>query len=208
MKTLNHVIYLLITFSLIFSCSKENESIKTEIIHELNRFAKESSFDIEINSTVPEDEAIILNDIDELKSFINEKNRELDNLKKSSSKKRILSAFANKIPCPDNHGIYTSSVNIGPITQINFTATFNHGTVTNFSTSMSGFTLGTSYTQNAFSVTSQNLEGTNMSTTGFINYNLFVEGVGTVYRQRTKWKVSSPCGGAGGQGQPLVVELE
>lgn len=68
---------------------------------------------------------------------------------------------------------------------------------------MSGFTLGASYTQDAFSITSQNLEGTNMSTTGFINYNLFVEGVGTVYRQKTKWKVSSPCGGGG---QPLIIE--
>lgn len=87
MKNLKHVIYLLITFSLVFSCSKENESIKIETIHELNKFAKESSFDIEINSTISKDKAIILNNIDELKSFINEKNRELDNLKKSLSKK-------------------------------------------------------------------------------------------------------------------------
>ena len=204
MKNLNHVIYLF-TFLLVLSCSKENESIKIETINELNKFAKESSFDIEINSMISKEEAIILNNIDELKSFINEKNSELDNLKKSLSKKRTLSTIANKTPCPDNHGIYTGSVNIGPLTQVNFTATFNHGTVTDFSTSMSGFTLGTSYSQNAFSVTSQNLDGTNMSTTGFINYNLFVEGVGTVYRQKTKWKVSSPCGG---QGQPLIVEME
>ena len=86
MKKLNHIIYLF-TFLLVFSCSKENESIKIETINELNKFAKESSFDIEINSTVSKDEAIILNNIDELKSFINEKNRELDNLKKSLSKK-------------------------------------------------------------------------------------------------------------------------
>ena len=78
MKNLNHIIYLF-TFLLVFSCSKENESIKIETINELNKFAKESSFDIEINSTVSKEEAIILNNIDELKSFINEKNRELDN---------------------------------------------------------------------------------------------------------------------------------
>ena len=204
MRKLKQVFYIFITLVFVSSCNNnESESIKMETISELNKFANESALDIEIDFTISKDEAIILNNIDEFKSFVSQKNTELDDLKQSLSKKRMFSRMANKAPCPDNHGIYTGSVNIGPITQINFTATFNHGTVTDFSTSMSGFTLGTSYTQDAFSMTNQNLEGTSMSTTGFINYNLFVEGVGTVYKQKTKWKVSSPCGGGG---QPLIIE--
>ncbi len=37
-----------------------------------------------------------------------------------------------------------------------------------------------------------------MSTSGTLNYNLFLEGVGTVYKQNTNWVVESPCGGGGG----------
>ncbi len=204
MKKFKQLFNLLFMLTLVFSCSKETETIRTNTVNELNQFAKESSFDLKINDLVSRDQAIILNSIDDLKLFINKKNKALDDLKKDLSKiKRFTTA--NKTPCPENHGVYSGSVNVGPFTQVDFTATFNQGTVTNFSTSMSGFTLGTSYTQNAFSVTSQNLDGTNMSTSGFINYNLFVEGVGTVFRQKTKWKVSSPCGG---QGQPLIVEIE
>lgn len=37
-----------------------------------------------------------------------------------------------------------------------------------------------------------------MSTSGTLNYNLFLEDVGTVYKQNTNWVVESPCGGGGG----------
>lgn len=79
----------------------------------------------------------------------------------------------------------------------NYTSNDNGTSANNFNSHMSGFTLGLSYDHisSTYSVSDNTV---NFTVDGVINYNIFVEGIGTIYRQNVRLQGSyNPCTGTG-----------
>ena len=96
-----------------------------------------------------------------------------------------------------NRAVYGSrSFGLG---EINFALSFNQGNPT-VSSWISGWTLGTSWNQNFVEGTSRHGQYTLTTVKGTRNWNLFFEGVGTVYQENVTYKILVPCDG------PIIIE--
>ena len=131
------------------SCSKDTNTtdfIKgREIVYDIEHYAKELASngisELTINPLVSNDNAIIFNSIDELKDFINDREKELNDWKKNASEDNKFIDKRYRGRCPDNHGEYHGSVPLSPWMDFNVSATFEHGKATEFSSYTSVVTL-------------------------------------------------------------------
>ncbi|MDG1054352.1 MAG: hypothetical protein P8O78_06950 [Flavobacteriaceae bacterium] len=118
-------------------------------------------------------------------------------------------AFQEFIPCEgDNDGggcgngsIMLSTGNMSFNLHLNVGFNYNSNnsgtSASNFNSHMSGFTLGLSY-DHVSSNHSVSGNTVNFTVNGVINYNIFVEGIGTIYRQNVRLEGSyNPCTGSG-----------
>lgn len=90
-------------------------------------------------------------------------------------------------------------------TNYNVDVTYNTNTGNvEVSSDIGGMTLGISWTEIASSTYGSyncSTQTVNFQATGYLNYNIVFEGIGTVYRQRTTIRGSfRPCAGSGGTG--------
>jgi hypothetical protein len=87
--------------------------------------------------------------------------------------------------CAD--GIYSGTINAGMAT-LKFDVVVSSGKITSVSGGLTGWSLGLSYTQGAVSIS-----GSTAVVTGSFNYNVFLEGAGTIYSQATSHTIKLPC---------------
>ncbi|CAA0146624.1 hypothetical protein [Tenacibaculum maritimum] len=133
------------------------------------------------------------------------------NLKLNSSELQMRCpppVFQEFIPCEENGdggcgngNIMLSTGNMSFNLQLNVGFNYNSNSsgtsASNLNSHMSGFTLGLSYDHIS---SSHNVSGNtiNFTVNGVINYNIFVEGIGTVYKQNVRLQGSyNPCTGSG-----------
>lgn len=90
-----------------------------------------------------------------------------------------------EINCAD--GLYSGSIGAGMGT-LTFDVVVSGGKISSVMSNLSGFTLGISYSQGAVSP-----GGSSATVVGFFNYNVFCEGIGTIYTQRVVFNISLNC---------------
>lgn len=129
------------------------------------------------DSTVDETNGIVFNSVQDYKDFVLEQKLALQ-----AAMEDIIEIYGG---CAD--GIYTGSIGAGMGT-LYFDVVVSGGKITSVTGSLGGFTLGISYTQGAVSIS-----GNSATVKGFVNYNVFFEGIGTVYSQPVTFLVSLNC---------------
>ena len=86
------------------------------------------------------------------------------------------------------NGVYSGSGMTSGFATLNFDVSVSGGCISGISGGFTGWTLGVSYTQGGTSF------GCNSGTVcGSVNYNLFFEGVGTLYSERVCYSISLNC---------------
>ena len=220
---MNYKYLLLLTiFSIISSCSDEVENIDTqnELIESLETLGlKKVDSSKEVSELKDEIEPISFNSNSDAIEFVknsmiaissfNEKNiLELNENSSVSSKtyaSRGYSSCTKRITLSNSYGLGTNF-------NVSYSASIgNNGSVTgvnSINTTMTGNTLGISYDE-TYSSSTINAGGcVSTFTQGVINYNLFTEGIGTVWRSNVNIRTSycpNPCGQNGGSGLAILA---
>jgi hypothetical protein len=86
--------------------------------------------------------------------------------------------------CAD--GLYKGSIGAGWGT-LYFDVAVSHGAIS-VTSRYGGFHLGTSWTQGGYGV-----KGNVITCTGTFNYDIFFEGIGTIYRHAVSFTITLPC---------------
>ena len=87
---------------------------------------------------------------------------------------------------------YKETRSIGLLTNMNISFNINNCQGSNLQSWISGFTLGVSYNHMSGSLTTINNK-INYNVDGILNYNIFVEGVGTVFSENLSFSGSYQC---------------
>ncbi|MGW8122456.1 hypothetical protein ACV07N_07325 [Roseivirga echinicomitans] len=184
MKSNTHAV-LRITFGFFlflffFGCTEDQSLSPTDQsqakIATINQIAKELDADITINKNINQSNGIIVNSKEEYQNLISKiRNQVNDNTTLSlgrldDSTKMVMS------DCAD--GVYTGTAFDNGLTSLDFDVSVSGGCISGITGGFSGFTFAISYTQGGTQF------GCNSgSVCGYINYNVFFESIGTVYRE-------------------------
>ena len=82
-------------------------------------------------------------------------------------------------PCDGKAGLETVSGSLWPWNNLNVDVTYDNGKITSVNSSVSGFTFGTSFTQNSWQQTGYN--SSNKTYTGNVNVYMLINDIGTLY---------------------------
>lgn len=219
---MNYKYLLLLTISsFVFSCSDEVENIDTqnELVESLETLGlKKVDSPKEISQLKGEIKSISFRSNTEAIEFVknsmiaissfNEKNiLELNESSSPSSK-----MYASRGSSCTKRITLSNSYGLGTNFNVSYSATIgNDGNVTgvnSINTTMTENTLGISYDE-TYSSSTINAGGcVSTFTQGVINYNLFTEGIGTVWRSNINIRTSycpNPCGQNGGSGLAILA---
>jgi hypothetical protein len=172
--------------SLFFSaCSIEDVRIEEKAEVKIENLANRLNAEIEIDKSVTKDNAIIIRSEKEFVAFIDSvKNQHYfnDNID-------IMLADANNLRvqgCVD--GIYSGTAIDTPLFNLVFDVSVSNGCISDINGGLTGVTFMIGYTQGAtqFGCSSGTVCGT-------LDYNIFWEGIGTVYRHRVCYKITLIC---------------
>lgn len=138
---------------------------------------KDLDADIRIDENVNEENAIIIESEEEYRAFVQNARK---NLLPESPIPQI------EISCAD--GVCVGSVDYGGFGSLNFDVSISDGCIDGISGGLTGFHFGLSYSQGGTTF------GCNLGTVcGYLHYNLFFEGIGSVYSQRMFHSISINC---------------
>ncbi len=178
-----NILITLVTF-IIFSCNNEDIIQKnTELIEKLElkkiNLTKNDIDNIKL-STKP----IYFANIDEAKTFLNHVQNDFQKIGKEFEYLKRPSIIYS--PCNKRGSILVSSKNMSINLHLNvrfdYVANGEKIDVRNIKSNLTGFTLGLSYEHESSSYSIENNK-IRIKTFGIMNYNIFVEGIGTIYRQ-------------------------
>jgi len=175
------------------SDNKKNSS-NDNTVRKINEIAEELDADIKIDSGVNKDKAIVMESEEEFRNFIKE-------IKKQTEDEFRFVIGDPDVENPDlgivdpdyeinscSDGVYSGTALSTGFAELSFDVSVSGGCITGINGSFSGWTLGVSYSQGATQF------GCNSGTVcGNVNYNVFLEGVGTVYSERMCFSVSLNC---------------
>jgi hypothetical protein len=182
-------VFVILLVGIFFSCSNGEESVLNEQhfrkISTIDKIANDLNADIKIDENVNEDNAIIIKTEEEYREFILNVRRQL--LENDNLILEPVNENGNQTNgCAD--GVYGASANVSVFTTLRFDVAVSNGCISGINGYFTGFTFGVSYTQGGTSF------GCNSGTVcGSINYNLFFEGLGTVFSERVCYRISLNC---------------
>lgn len=179
---------LLMSFCLTFnSCSDDEQVLETN--SEEQNFLEKSSSAIETIESIEEDfgiELIVDETIDpentihfeteeEMRSFIEEQLNQIQNPSPVQTE-----GCAN--------GIYTGQAASSGLASLNFDVSVSDGCISGISGYWSGFTFGLGYTQGE-----SNMNCSSATVCGTVDYLLFFQGIGTVWKESVCYSISLNC---------------
>lgn len=197
MKNATKLIMLTCLFSVtsfFYSCS--NDENQNEILSENSKVSSNSSrlnndwenF-VTKNESATKENSIVFNTQEEYIEYVKKLNEDINNSELLGNIELVYNdgrGFAARGGCADGN-YYGSAMSSGFAT-LGFDVSVSGGCITGVSGSFSGMTLGISYSQGGSSI------GCNSaSVCGSVNYNFFVEGIGTVYSRRVCYNISLNC---------------
>lgn len=202
MKNKLKIIMLFLTI-ISFSCSdeelnlKEEKLTKEELVEHLKKrnnnyiFQDESAFVLsKSKNKLPE--PIYFDNIEEMDVFLNQ----MESITNGSSNSvDITHAPPNDAGGTDTEGYFKKSAYIGGFgVFMNVGFNFTGCSGSNINSWISGFTLGVTWhhTGGNLSTSAQN-DRINFTVSGYMNYNIFVEGIGTVFTQNSTFSDHKPC---------------
>lgn len=181
------------------SCSDESDvgenPVKVKILR-IEKIAKDLNVNLRHDTKVNESNSIVFKSEQDLIAFIKKtqknstENSELEAREKNTIVTALKAKEKNTIvtmgKCAD--GIYDASAMTAGVTTLIFDVSVTNGCISGISGGFTGWTLGVSYTQGGttFGCSSGSVCGT-------VNYNLFLEGIGTVYSQRVCYHITLNC---------------
>lgn len=132
------------------------------------------------------DNSIVFNSQAEYDDFVKKLHETINNAQDSELLLEYSGENVSARGCAD--GVYYGSGMTSGFATLGFDVTVAGGCITGVSGSFSGMTLGVSYSQGGTSI------GCKSATVcGNVNYNFFLEGIGTVYSQRVCYKLNLGC---------------
>lgn len=189
--SLKSLLLLFICTTFLTSCSEDElddnvtakKTTETNVL-KLEEIGKELDAKLIISEEVTPENAIIIESEEELRKFIIEIKEQAENTKNIIAKPNI-DGFVQK-SCAD--GVYRASGLTSGFATLGFDVSVSDGCISGISGSFTGWTLGASYSQGGTSF------GCNSGTVcGNVNYNIFFEGIGTVYSERVCYSISLNC---------------
>ena len=177
-------------FLSIFACSDEEYSLQENInqqkIATINKIAQDFDADITIDKSINESNSIVINSEEEYRNFVAKIKKQISDNKGLNFGTSIEDSQMRKAGCAD--GVYSVSGMTSGFATLNFDVSVSGGCISGISGGFTGWTLGASYTQGgtSFGCSSGTVCGT-------VNYNLFFEGIGTLYSERVCYSISLNC---------------
>lgn len=191
-------LFTLIMIVLIFSCSKEENGISNSDIRTELGLKKQQLSIKEIDNIKKKTEPIYFNSIEEAKEFLDITSNDFEDTEIKPSENKVKIMFRQG-PCDKKKGsAKLTTGNLSIYMYLNVTFNYDGKEVSDMDSNISGFTLGLSYdhVSSNYSVSSDN--NINFTVQGIMNYNIVVEGIGTVFRQNVTLEGSyNPCNNSG-----------
>ena len=191
-------LFTLIMIVLIFSCSKEENGISNSDIRTELGLKKQQLSIKEIDNIKKKTEPIYFNSIEEAKEFLDITSNDFEDTEIKPSENKVKIMFRQG-PCDKKKGsAKLTTGNLSIYMYLNVTFNYDGKEVSDMDSNISGFTLGLSYdhVSSNYSVSSDN--NINFTVQGTMNYNIVVEGIGTVFRQNVTLEGSyNPCNNSG-----------
>ncbi|WP_237274886.1 hypothetical protein [Tenacibaculum ovolyticum] len=192
---------LLIIPILFLSCSENDIVDEKKIREELELGANTFSIS-EIKKIKENTKPIYFENIEDAKNFLNISLKGFEGSNKSlisnSGTKDTDRSFRNSNePCGIGF-VNLQTSNMSMYLHLNVSFDYNKDKVSNIKSNLSGFTLGMGFTQLS---AIHNVDGDRIDVivSGTLNYNIVVEGIGTVFKENVILKGSyDPCTGSGG----------
>ncbi|MGQ3677462.1 hypothetical protein [Tenacibaculum discolor] len=199
-KKLNRFLLSLLTI-LFLSCSQSETAMQEEDLRKELGLRPNSLSVAEINNIEENTEPIYFNSIEEAKKFLDNSLKGFENSNKNYVSKNAVnlnkSSRSFYEPCGQGSvNLQTGNMSINM--HLNMSFNYDGSNISNVNSHLSGFTLGVSYSHIS---STHNVVGNTINVTvrGTLNYNLFVEGVGTYYKENvTLVGTYDPCSGSGG----------
>lgn len=188
MKSISYLTFGLI---LLFACS-EREEASIDLETKIADLAVELNVDLVVDESVTPENSISIRSLEEMKNFILEKQLEYmvatinDEVKEFNNSNQYMR-------CPDQNGYYVASLSEGPFS-VNFGISIENGRITRVNPFLTGITIVNSYTDGGYGFEDYGNQ-TIIKTTGSINYNIFMEGIGTIYSMPVSYKITLGCTG-------------
>lgn len=174
----------------VLSCYDDNRDSRDNDVESMKRvkieqLAKNLNADIRYDPNVTKQNSIVIKSKEEYERFIKRVQLQSRHKDVELSPKQILSTTQSKL-CAN--GVYTGTGFDYGIVALEFDVTVSGGCISSISGGLVGFTLGNGYTQGATTF------GCNGGTVcGTVDYNLFYEGIGTIYREKLCYNITLNC---------------
>jgi len=190
------LLVLFVTMSTFIACNSD-EGLSNDI--EANKISKSEaklielgddlSVDLRIDKTITKEEAIVFENIEDLRDFIIKTKEGVKNSIIELENTQFEMTFKG---CDQVSGVYSGTALTSGFADLNLTVSVENGVVTGTSGAFSGWTLGVGYTQGSHA---QGPKGGSITlvTSGTINYSLFWNGVGTFYSEQVSYTITIPC---------------
>ena len=183
---------LVVLMTGLFSACESNNHMWTVQEEEIMMLSDKLGVKLKIDKKVNPEKAIHFNSIAELETFILEiESRKIEFPEEDEILSRLQGIGNDR--CPELNGHFVASHNEGPF-DINFGINVSNGNVNNVNPYLSGITFMNSYTDGGYGVSDYG-DQTIIHTSGAINYDLFIQGIGTIYSSIVGYKIILGCGG-------------
>ncbi|MGC6525479.1 MAG: hypothetical protein ACON30_04290 [Flavobacteriaceae bacterium] len=181
-------------FSLILSCTKQDdEVIQSNSLNDILQIDTNNLSDEQVANIKKTTTPIYFDNIKDAKKFIE--------ITSENFVKSVIKGSKNYMygidPCNNQGSATLTTGNMSMFLNLNVTFNYNGTEISDINSNMSGFTLGLSY-EHTSSNTSVSGNTVNFNVQGVMSYNLFVNGIGTVFQQNVTLTGNfNPCTGSG-----------
>ena len=179
----------LLTLTL-FACS-EKDSIYSDDenqlqIAKINEIAQDLEVEITVDNSINESNSIVINSEEEYRNFISKVKSSSNNATKISLKNTGPQINTFNLDCQD--GVYDKRVLTSGFADLILGIVVMDGCIQEVDAGFYGWTLGVS-----FDKTESHIDCKEAVVCGKINYNLFFQGVGTIYTERVCYTITLNC---------------
>lgn len=162
-----------------------SEISNTDVSAVVKKLSEDYNTDVVIDANLEKAQCIEIRTEAEYRRFIENVQRDIDAAGGNLLDPRVPNQYAT-FACAD--GVYSGSGLTSGYATLTFDIAVTNGCISGISGAFTGWTLGVSYTQGGTSF------GCNSGTVcGTVNYNIFYEGIGTIYSQRVCYRIRLNC---------------